>query len=298
MAEAKALPLYPVYLYEDGFEPPATGTYYLVAKTGIYLRKQTKAGDALVKVEGIPWLQTPTLEFRLKLPKIPARIVGQALTFFRRVFDQYRSEAYVTLLYSQKLGEYRLWCPKQKVSHGSVNYDRTDQPAYEDRNANDWQMVGTIHSHCDFSAFHSGTDIGDEATFDGVHITLGHVPQKNISVSASVAINDRREKLEPDNCCEGLVRSTGGGHKWMSWDDDKFTLELTEEDAQLLVGDTEVIDNEWMPKVEKETWTWGGKKKGDTVADFNQDQQRFGGGGAGSEDVRPGWWNNFWGRIE
>jgi hypothetical protein len=294
------LALFPVYLFDHEFEPPTTGTYYLVTKTGIFLHKETKAGNALVKVEGIPWLQEPTIEFRLKLPKIPAIIIGQALTFFRKVFQKYHSEAYVTLLYSAKLNQYRLWCPAQKVSHASVNYDRTDQPSFEDRQSNDWQMCGTIHSHCDFSAYHSGTDIGDEASFDGIHITLGHVNRAQFSMEASVAINDKREKLEPENCCSGVIRVSNKEvvrSTHMTWGDSCFfDLEMSEEEAQQLVADTAIIENDWMPKVEHNAWKggqtfygggqWqGGSKKnnkgsGSGINDaFNQD---------GPDD----WWRN------
>lgn len=262
MADQPApLALFPVYLFDHDFELPKTGTYYLVTKTGIFLHKETKAGNALIKVEGIPWLQEPTIEFRLKLPKIPGSIIGQALTFFRKVFAAYKSEAYVTLLYSTKLNQYRLWCPQQKVSAASVNYDRTDQPSFEDRTANDWQMCGTIHSHCDFSAYHSGTDIGDEASFDGIHITLGHVNRAQFSMEASVAINEQREKLEPENCCCGVVRISNKelvSRPNMSWGDASFfDLELSEAEAQQLVSDTPIIETEWMPKVEHNGWQGG-----------------------------------------
>jgi len=284
MADQPApLALFPVYLFDHEFELPTTGTYYLVTKTGIYLHKETKAGNALVKVQGIPWLQEPTIEFHLKLPKIPGSIIGQALTFFRKVFQQYKSEAYVTLLYSAKSNQYRLWCPAQKVSGGSVNYDRTDQPSFEDRTTNDWQMCGTIHSHCDFSAYHSGTDISDEETFDGIHITLGHVNRAQFSMEASVAINGKREKLEPENCCSGVIRITNKevvNRSYMTWGESCFfDLELSEEDAQQLVADTAIINTEWMPKVEHNDWqaknkhnNWmgGSKKNGENDDLFDQ----------------------------
>lgn len=256
-------PTYPVYLYEEGVELPEQGRYYLVTKTGIYFHKDTKAGNALVPVKGIPWLEEPDMQFRLKLPKVPGRIIAQALTFFRAVFDQYASEAYVTLLFSSKLQQYRLWCPKQTVSRASVNYDRTDQPSFEDRQTNDWQMVGTIHSHCDFSAYHSGTDEFDESTFDGIHITLGHVNKSQFSMASSIAINQVREKLEPEQCCVGVVRITNkveNSLNFMSWNNDAFyfDLELSEEDAQGLVSDAEIILSDWMAKVEKESWRYSG----------------------------------------
>lgn len=304
--EVKALPLFPIYLYEDGFEPPKSGTYYLVTGDGLYIHKETKAGSALVPVKGIPWLQKPSMEFRLKLPKIPGRIIGQALTFFRKVFQLHKAECYVTLMYSAKLNQYRLWCPKQKVSMTSVNYDRTDQPTFEDRHENDWQMVGTIHSHCDFGAYHSGKDTHDESTFDGVHITLGHVNRPQFSMAASIAINDKREPLEPENCSTGVVRVGNKevtSRSYMTWGDCYFfDLELSEADAQQLVADTEVIEKEWMPKVEKQTWGGysgggysgggsglgfrsGGSGSGGVSGSFDDEDRRYGLGGSDE------WWH-------
>lgn len=249
------IPSYPIFLFEEGVELPEMGRYYLVTKTGIYFHKVTKFGNALVPVNGIPWLEEPDLQFRLKLPKLPGRIIGQALTFFRKVFETYRSEAYVTLLHSAKLGQYRLWCPKQKVSMSSVDYDRTDQPSFEDRQMNDWQMCGTIHSHCDFSAYHSGKDESDEATFDGIHITLGHVNKAQFSMASSIAISEIRETLEPEQSCAGVVRvrvtqceNLPHNRGWLS---ERFDLELSEVDVQGLVADTEIIETEWMSKVKK-----------------------------------------------
>lgn len=278
--QAPALALYPVYLYEEGLELPEKGTYYLVTKTGIYLHKQTKVGDALVKVEGIPWLKTPSVDFRLKLPKVPARIVNQALTFFRKVWNQHRSEAYVTLLYSSKLKQYRLWCPKQEVSGGSVNYDRTDQPSFEDRHTNDWSMAGTIHSHCNFSAFHSGTDEHDESTFDGIHITLGHVDKPQISMASSIAINNKRETLEPENACAGVVRVENKEvtrKSYMSWGDTYyFDIELSEAEAQAAVRDAELIDSEWMPKVSKRDFGFSKKNGGSYGSDLFSEDHWYG----------------------
>ena len=269
------LALFPIYLYEEDFELPEKGTYYLVTSKGIYMHKETKAGNALVPVEGIPWLEAPSMEFQLKLPKIPGRIIAQAHSFFRKVYEKCKSEAYVTLMYNIKANTYKLHCPKQKVSSGSVNYDRSEAVADFEQ---EWQMVGTIHSHCNFSAFHSGTDTGDEATFDGIHITIGHVDRKQgFSMVSSIAINAQRETLEPENCCNGVVRATDKSVKkytYMAFGDAAyFNLELTEEETQALVMDVEMIDQEWMPKVEHVGYgnyysggNYSGKKKRKTKA--------------------------------
>lgn len=276
----KKLALYPVYQYTDGFVLPKTGKYYLIAGDGVYFHKETKVGSGLIKVKGIPWLEVPQTGIKLDLPKIEGRIIAQALTFFRKVFKLHRSESYVTLMYSPKLG-YKLWCPTQTVTMGSVNYDRTDQPTFAERSEEGWQMVGTIHSHCDFSAFHSGTDTHDESTFDGIHITIGHVNREQFSMCSSLAFNDQREQMEPENCCNGIIRvgnTTVLRSKHMTWGDATyFELALSDEDAQGLVEDGDMID-EWMPKVTHGGaggWKGGGQSNSDGT--FRNKSGWFGG---------------------
>lgn len=270
--QANKLALFPIYLWDQEFDPAeCKGTYYVVTGKGIFLNKETQAGSFLLPVAGIPWLESPSMEFRLDLPKIPGLIIAKALTFFRTVFEKYQSESYVTLLYSKKLNKYMLWCPKQKVSRTSVNYDRTDQPAFDVRQEQGWNMVGTIHSHCDFSAFHSGTDVHDEDSFDGIHITLGHVNRQQISMESSISVNKNREKIEPENCCGGVVRVcnkdvVNSGHMVFNKENTHFfDIELDEQEVQQLAIDTEEINRDWFSKVEKEkaffqykNWTGAG----------------------------------------
>lgn len=205
-----SIQLFPVYLAGKNFVPPVTGTYYVVAKDGIYMRIERVHGDAFVKVKEIPFLNEVSKKVNYTLPKIPARIMAQAKTFFAEVFEKHRSESYLTLLYSKKINDFKLWCPKQTVSYSSVNYDRGDQVAPEDRaylgnNGDEWQMVGTIHSHCDFSAFHSGTDQADEASFDGIHLTFGHVNSDCFSIASSSCFNANRTVMAPLAVADGIV---------------------------------------------------------------------------------------------
>jgi len=208
-----SLPIIPVYLASEGFVPPETGTYYLVAKDGIYMRVERLHGWALVKTSEIPFLQSVAKTGKFTLPKISAVVMAQAKTFFESVFAKYHSESYLTLLYSKKLQDYRLWCPTQEVSYSSVNYDRADSVPVEERayigaDGDGWQPVGTIHSHCDFSAFHSGTDQADESTFDGIHLTFGHVNSKEFSIASSFVFNNNRSEVEPISVALGISNSS------------------------------------------------------------------------------------------
>ena len=70
--------------------------------------------------------------------------------------------------------------------------------------------VGTIHSHCDFGAFHSGTDINDEADFDGLHVTFGHNNRDIFTISASIVVNNIRKSVEPMDFIEGVEKKEVG----------------------------------------------------------------------------------------
>lgn len=299
-----ALPLYPVYLAEEGFQPPTKGTYYLVTKKGVYIHRQTKFGSGLVRAEGVPWLQEPDTSFRLSLPQIPGRIIGLAWEFFAAVYEKYRSEAYLTLLYNESEQSYKLYCPEQEVSHGSANYGvglgselaekvtadgqrvkvnpnaRYDSIAPADRQG--WVVIGTIHSHCDFSAFHSGTDTHDEENMDGIHITLGHVNSINCSASVEIAMNGNRYKVDPDACSDGFVcvenpdsedaeEDNRIGFKFKNRSEKKYNLKLSSAEQKLLNEDIKQV-KEWLSKVSKKVFK---------AVDFteNKNQSWFGGGG-------------------
>ncbi len=80
---------------------------------------------------------------------------------------------------------------------------------------------------------------------------------------SSLAFNDQREQMEPENCCNGILRTTDAKvvrAKYMTWGDVVyFELALSDEDAQGLVEDQEMID-EWMKKVTHGGWQGGGQK--------------------------------------
>jgi hypothetical protein len=95
--------------------------------------------------------------------------------------------------------------PQQSVSHGGVNYRRKGLTFSDEFAGTGYVPVGTIHSHCDFQAFHSGTDHGDEISWDGLHITFGHNDKEEFTISASMMMNGRRAKIDPESVLEGIT---------------------------------------------------------------------------------------------
>ncbi|MDO8669561.1 MAG: hypothetical protein Q7K65_04685 [Candidatus Buchananbacteria bacterium] len=191
--------MFPVYVLEKGTKLPEEGTYYIVAGNGLFLRKDTGLIRATVAVEGISFLDKIDLSARLLLPKLSQELIVRSLLFFRAVYKRFHGEAEVQIHYSSATQEYFIHCPKQKVSAAGVDYDSKER--FEG-----FQLVGTIHSHCGFLAFHSSIDHNDEKYFDGLHITIGHVDQPYFTISCSMMVNGNRFTFEPEDAIIGIKK--------------------------------------------------------------------------------------------
>lgn len=151
--------------------PHETVPYFFGAKDGWWKNVPTLFGVAQTQMEdGPPGLMEATPTFLLNDLKVPAWVLSQAHDFFRTIWEKEKAESSVYILYSRTGAEFKLYAPEQYVTGASVNHklDRDELPA-------GFTPVGTIHSHCNFSAFHSGTDTNDMAKMPGLHITIGHV---------------------------------------------------------------------------------------------------------------------------
>lgn len=166
--------------------------YFLWTKDGMYLVKEGFLGISVIQTKLTP----PNLGtlgnwkngvFWYKAKPIPADVTSQAVDFFRQVWNKHKTEAEVLIIYNEHKPEgsqYRLFIPAQRVSGGSVHsaYAPEDIPR-------GWFVIGSMHSHCNFSAFHSGTDTNDAATFNGVHITVGFLQRDKPEFAVMVSTN-------------------------------------------------------------------------------------------------------------
>jgi PRTRC genetic system protein A len=191
--------LFPVVFYEKGVKIP-DGICYIVAQGGVYLKKDTGLITATVKVDSLSFLEELEASAEIKIPPLPLEIFVQAKLFFSAVYKEHRSESVVLLYFNEETKEYRLAAPNQTVSSAHLNY----KPDFSEAG---FKLVGSIHSHADFSAFHSGTDHRDESNFDGLHITIGHVNGKNFSISTEVAVNNNRFKQKSEDWILELIEA-------------------------------------------------------------------------------------------
>jgi hypothetical protein len=175
----------------DGLPHPEV-PYYALAKEGLFLHRKTQIGTVLIKQPTMPknaYLSKLGHEngvFRWVGPKVPGRIIAQATTFFRSVYDKYQTEAEVIITMHNTTGEFKLFVPYQRVTGMGVK--SIYEPTMIDR---DYTVVGTLHSHCHFSAFHSGTDSADAAEMDGIHFTIGMLQNKPPEIVAMVTMNKK-----------------------------------------------------------------------------------------------------------
>lgn len=135
------------------------GVVYCLQGDGLWEKRSNKLGTFYSHLfeMNIPGLdETLTAGFDLKVPKIPASLLGTIITFFRKIYEQHHSEAFLQCLFDVEKEEYILHCPKQVVSAGSVHYNHD-----LDFEAGKIQVM-EIHSHGDMGAFFSGTDDDDE----------------------------------------------------------------------------------------------------------------------------------------
>lgn len=180
--------------------------YSVVNNKGFQVRKKTRLVSGLVSLPSISFLSPPvTQNVKINIPKIPGSQLMRAVNFFREVYNKYDAESELMIVFNRDTNQFDYYCPKQEVSHGSVDYDLPKASELLPDNCN---FVGTIHSHCNFGAFHSSTDTNDEKSQDGLHITIGNVDLKNFSYAACVVANGVRQAKEAHEVIENIYKTS------------------------------------------------------------------------------------------
>jgi len=196
--------LFPVVVY-DGSEEckkiiEENNICYIINGNGIYLKKKLGFIQSIVPVEKIPFLEKMETSVNVNIPKIPTKITKKAFNFLKSIYEKYKTESVILLYLNINTLEYSLDVPDQEVSSASVKYEGRTEKDDDDNLV----LIGSIHSHSDFGAFHSGTDVNDEKYFDGIHITVGNLNKEEVSVVCSLVSNNIRIKKNPEDYIEGI----------------------------------------------------------------------------------------------
>lgn len=143
----------------------------------------------------------------------PLEEFAYAISYFEWVYDTYKNESAVLLLVNHELKEWKVLTVVNtetsgvsvKYIHPTSNVELTDPEEQEAHKKvvekytrlfdEGWRIYGTIHSHCNFSAFHSSVDDADENDFEGLHITIGNL-KSGYSYSSRFMLEQVPLKLE------------------------------------------------------------------------------------------------------
>lgn len=190
--------------------PQDTGIAYVVGRNGAFIVKENAIFRATVPVTTLPMLENvpDANQVEYRLPPLPIHLVHQVVRFFRQVHVEYGTEAILFIRFDPETGAFDFLAPEQWVTPSHCDYDtpNTENPQH--------LLVGSIHSHGNMSAFHSPTDVEQEAPWDGIHATFGNIRNKAIDIVTSLVVNGTRHKLDPEDVFDGL--SVCPWDHWMS----------------------------------------------------------------------------------
>lgn len=191
--------MFKVFINDGLHEIPNDDIFYIVGKEGLFIKKSLGIVDSITPIENISVLNSVETCVKMNIKKISKLNFAKMYMFLKDVYKKFQSEAILLIFYNEKTYEYKLFAPKQEVSGASMDYDRN-------MTIKNYTMIGDIHSHGTMSAFHSSVDDNDEESFDGLHITLGHIMNSNFSISSSIVINGHRFLIDPLDYIEGIQK--------------------------------------------------------------------------------------------
>lgn len=230
---------FPIYILTKDSELPKENNCYIICKSGVYLKKTNDLISGIVKVDNLGMLKDLKPEINLNISTIPSDVISYSLVFFRLIYQIYDSEAILFILLSKKDNKIKLFCPRQIVSYSHIEYKKKTK-------FKNFKIIGTIHSHCNFSASHSFIDKLDEANFDGIHITIGNVNLNEFSISYCVVLNNNRILCKPEEKICNIEKTNNTG--WFPLNQNEFYKFKSEFDEKKI---KEKIIKNWLPKVEK-----------------------------------------------
>lgn len=195
--------------------------------------RRTEQFESLSEVNSIPALLEMEEYCKIRnIKKIPSYLLARALCFFKVIYGKYQSECGLLITYNRNTKKFDLVCPEQEVAGASLDW-KMDKVIYKKNTC----VAGTIHSHADFGAFHSGTDDGDEKDVDGIHITFGKV------------------NTEPEISCSYVA----GGQR----------VNLTQKDIAYDCKGSDKFPADWLANVKKKTYGYfNNQTKGDYARSY------------------------------
>ena len=187
----------------------------LPSKDGrIFELRRTEIGEFSAPVNKVKEFAELTPYFKLSLPKIPAEILRQTLSFFKRLSDLYSFEALVHILYDTERREYTVKVPKQKIGHSYL--ESITESEYPEHLIH----VMDIHSHNIMSAVFSETDDKDE-TATRLYAVAGRFDRVFPELTVRASCGGKFISIDPSDIFDAQI----SGEFPNGWND---SIELTD----------------------------------------------------------------------
>ena len=191
--------------------PKEERLFYLISREGMHICRNHEFFESCVRIDRGPSEceeQQPFL--RPRFPRIPQPLFEQAVGFFARAAERYGSEAAALLLWDRTEACVRLVVPPQTatmyrawdgwLSPVGVHYEvPADLPP-------DWVPFGDVHSHVDYPAYASATDVADETHSAGLHIVVGRIGKEPPEVHVEAVVDGKRFVLTQQGVVEGYAK--------------------------------------------------------------------------------------------
>lgn len=126
--------------------------------------------------------------------RIQMNVWAQICAFFEWGCKTYDSETQVRLYYNRRNQHWAPWAYPQNPNGMTTKEIEGHPDVAEQRRQfpDPWVLLGTVHNHCKTSAFQSGTDQHNEASQEGIHITVGFIGAKEYSLHNRVVVRNQQ----------------------------------------------------------------------------------------------------------
>ena len=179
-----------------------------MAANGLFRCRNTELFTSCVPVASGPQSLARREPFlRIRSPHVPRRLLESIVGFFSVVYDCYRAEAAVLILWNRFRQRYQILVPEQ-TSRVFVTWQGTACPLSVDYETPaslppDTCIVGDVHSHGNGPAFTSWTDRDDEIHRAGFHIVVGQIDQDPPQFHVEAVVDGTRFRVPTDSLLEG-----------------------------------------------------------------------------------------------
>lgn len=167
---------------------------YVLQGNGVYEHRKNKVATFITNISkcSVPGLKSSLEEgWELNVPKIPANLLGEAVSFFREIYKEHSSEVFLQFYWDKVNSKYIIHCPSQVVSGASVRYENDEMFTDPDK-----VLVFEIHSHGSMGAFFSGTDDGDEKA-DRFYGVVGNIKAYFPELKLRMLIGGNAYEIQP-----------------------------------------------------------------------------------------------------